>query len=131
MQEQYAASVVGVVTMPAEEKTIEERLEEWAHWARGPAAGGLVSAEGYFRERIDRAHDSAELTDAVENVERAVARAKMQDAAYWRVIARYYLGRMSEIEIAGFFGASEGGIKRLLDEAKAVIAAHLRGIERA
>ena len=114
---------------PPAEKTIEERLEDWAHWAREPSVGGVANAEGYFRERMDRAHDSAELTDAIANVERAVARAKMQEVAYWRVIARYYLGRMAEIEIAGFFGCSEGDIKQLLHEARAVVESHLRRLE--
>jgi len=106
-------------------KELEERLEDWALWARGPEPGGAGEAIGYLREKSDRAVDSAELTDDILHVERAVARARIKDKAYWRVISRYYLGRMSEIEIAGFFGVSESNIKTLLEEAKSEVRQNL------
>ncbi|KKK72610.1 hypothetical protein LCGC14_2902130, partial [marine sediment metagenome] len=48
----------------------------------------MMSAEGYMREHVDPAADSDEMTDEIAVTERAIARTKMEDKAYWRVIAR-------------------------------------------
>ena len=91
---------------------LDERLERWALWARGPSIGSVSTAEGYLKERLDMAADSAEMTDEIMVTERAIARTKMEDKAYWRVISRWYLGRLSFIEISLFFHTPEDGIKQ-------------------
>ena len=110
-------------------KELDERLERWADWARGPPVGSIRSAEGVMREYVDAAADSAEMTVDISITERALARTKMEDKAYWRVISRYYLGRQPLIFIAGYFHVSEHNIKRLFDEAKGRIGWHIFEIE--
>ena len=90
----------------------------------------MMSAEGYMREYVDPAADSDEMTEEIAVTERAIARTKMEDKAYWRVIARYYLGRLSLIEIALFFHVAEDGLKRLFEQAKSRISNHILDIER-
>jgi len=111
-------------------KELDERLERWANWARSPSMGAPLSVVGYLKERLDIAHDSAEMTDEMVVTERAVARTKMEDKAYWRVLARYYLGRLSIVEIALFFHTSEDGLNRLFLEAKGKVASHIYDIEQ-
>ena len=82
-----------------------------------------------MRERLDTAHDSDEMTDEIAITERAIARAKMDDKAYWRVLARYYLGRQVIWEIAMFYHTSEDGLNRLFLEAKGCVAQHIYDIE--
>ena len=108
---------------------LEQRLERWSNWARSPQIGSTGSTVGYLKERLDKAHD-IDMNDEIAITERAVARTKMEDKAYWRVIARYYLGRLSCIEIALTFHVSEHGIKRLLLEAKGRIGDHIATMEQ-
>jgi len=111
-------------------KELDQRLDRWASWARGPSVGSTSGAVGYMRERLDRAADSAEMTKEIEITEQAIARTKMEDKAYWRVIARYYLDHLSFVEISMQFRASEHGIKRLLLQAKTRIGEHIFSLER-
>ena len=110
-------------------REFEERMERWADWARSPSIGSGSSASGYLRERQDRAVDAREFTNEVAVTERAVARAKLEDKAYWRVISRYYLGRWSAAEIAGLFAVDEASIARLLHQAKCRVFAFIIDIE--
>lgn len=109
---------------------LEHRLERWADWARSPAVGSCNGSEGYMRERLDKAADSAEMTDEIAVTERAVARAKNQQKAYWQIISRYYLGRLSIMEIAALLRCNEDGLKRLLEQAKACVHEHIVELER-
>lgn len=115
---------------------LERRLERWANWARSPVPGSGSAAIGYMRERLDRAIDSAEMDTEIAVTERAVARAKMQERAYWRIIAKYYLGRLSILEIAAGLSfasrlpVSEDSLSRLLEQAKACVHGHILDIER-
>jgi len=106
-------------------KELDQRLERWANWARSPSMGAPIGVVGYLKERLDIAHDSDEMTDEIAVTERAVARAKLEEKAYWRVLARYYLGRLSIVEIALFFHTSEDGLKRLFLEAKGCVSKHI------
>lgn len=110
-------------------KELEQRLERWADWARSPVIGSGTGAIGYLRERLDRAADSWELTDEIAITERAVARTKLSNKAYWRVIAKYYLGRLSYIEIAMDYHVSEASVRELLDNAMSCVAGHLESLE--
>lgn len=105
-------------------KELDQRLESWANWARSPQMGSTGSVVGYLKERIDKAHD-IDMTDEIAITERAVARTKIEDKAYWRVISRYYLGRLSCVEISLQFYTSEHGIKSLLLQAKSRIGDHI------
>ena len=111
-------------------KELDQRLERWANWARSPSMGAPIGVVGYLKERLDIAHDSDEMTTEIAITERAVARAKLEEKAYWRVLARYYLGRLSIVEIAMFFHTSEDGTKQLFLEAKGCVAGHIYDIER-
>lgn len=111
------------------QKALHERLERWAVWARGPSIGGSGGAIGYLRERLDPGADSDEFTDEVMVTERAVARTKLEEKAYWRVIAKYYLGRMSIAEIAPIYHVSEGSLERLFAAAKSCVRRHIYDIE--
>ena len=91
--------------------------------------GSTGSTVGYLQERQDKSHD-CDMTDEIAITERAVARTKIEDRAYWKVIARYYLGRLSCIEIALQFRVSEHGIKGLLLQAKSRIGEHIAVMER-
>ena len=108
---------------------LEQRLERWSDWARSPQIGSTGSTIGYLQERVDKSHD-IDMTDEIAVTERAVARTKMDDRSYWKVIARYYLGRLSCVEISLQFHTSEHGIKQLLLEAKGRIGEHIAVIER-
>lgn len=109
---------------------LEERLVKWGDWARSPLIGSVNGSAGYMRERLDRGADSAEMTGEIAITERAVARAKLQEKAYWRVIARTYMDDLSPAEIASFFHVSEDSIVRLMAEAKACVQNHIYDIER-
>ena len=115
---------------------LERRLERWANWARSPIPGSGSTAIGYMRERLDRAIDSAEMDGEIAVTEKAVARAKRQELAYWRIIAKYYLGRLSLMEIAAGLTyasrlhVSDDSLKRLLESAKACVHGHILDIER-
>jgi hypothetical protein len=91
------------------------------------AASGVV---GYLKERLDKAVDSAEMTDEIAITERAMARAKLDNKAYWRILARYYLGLLSIIEISLFYHTTESSTKQLFLEAKGKVAEHIVEIER-
>ncbi len=119
---------VGYVGLSSDE--LDERLDRWADWARAPSAGSMSAAEGYMRERVDSGADSTELTDEIAITERAIARTKIEEKAYWRVISRYYLGRLCTREIASFFCVSYESIQRLLQEAKGRIGYHIFELER-
>ena len=108
---------------------LDDRLERWANWARSPIPGAVGGAIGYMREYLDPPADSDLMTDEIVITERAIARAKMEDRAYCRVIKKYYLGRLSFAEIAGSFNVSERSIARLFDEAKGRIGWHIFEIE--
>ena len=82
-----------------------------------------------MQEFLDNAADSDEMTDDIAITERAIARTKMEDKAYWRVIARWYLGRLPFVEIALFFNVSEYDVKQLFLEAKGRIGQHICDIE--
>ncbi len=110
-------------------KELDERLERWANWARSPSMGSVNSVSGYLKERLDQAADSYEMTDEIAITERAMARVKLEEKAYWRVIARYYLGRLSCIEISLQFFTSEHGIKLLLLEAKSRVGEHIATLD--
>lgn len=109
---------------------LEARLTRWANWARGPSIGSASTAVGYMRERLDRGADSQEMTDEIAITERAIARTKLEDRAYWRVIAKYYLGSLALVEIANFYHTSETGIKSLFLRAKGRVADNIYQIER-
>ena len=109
---------------------LDDRLERWADWARSPEEGSVGSAVGYMKEHLDPAADSDVMTDEIVITERAIARSKMEDRAYCRVIKHYYMGRESFAEIAGFFNVSEDSIKRLFYEAKGRVGWHIFDIER-
>lgn len=109
---------------------LHNRLERWAEWARCPSPGSAGAAIGYMRERLDRSADSAVMTDEVAITERACARTKLKQKAYYRVIAKAYLGRYNTVEMAAFWGESEGSISRLLEDAKACVHGHILDIER-
>ena len=118
---------------------IDRRLERWAACMRGSRPGGVSETVGYLQERTDAGHD-VEMTEEVVVTERAVARVKCAEKAYWRVISRYYLGRLSFYEISRFFHVSEDGVKRLFCQAKLRIAVEIikidennykRGLQRA
>jgi len=109
---------------------LDQRMDRWASWARGPPVGAASSAVGYLRERLDQAADSAEMTPEIQITEQAIARTKMEEKAYWRVIAKYYLGGLAAVEISHFYSTSEGGIKRLLLQAKTRIGEHIFSLER-
>ena len=110
-------------------KDLNKRLERWADWARSPSMGGVGGSAGYMRERLDKAADSFEMTDEIAATERAIARTKLQRKLYWKIIQRYYLGRLSLMEIAYFFHASESRIKATYDEACVVIHRNILEIE--
>jgi len=109
---------------------LDNRLERWAAWARGPPIGSATTAEGYLRERLDTAADSDELTQEIMLTEKAVARTKLERKEYWRVIARYYLGRLSFIEIALFYHVPEHGVKSLWMQARSRVGDHIATLER-
>lgn len=109
---------------------LEERLVKWGEWARSPLIGSANGSAGYMRERLDRTADSDELTAEIAVTERAVARTKLEEKAYWRVIARTYMGDLSAAEIASFFNVSEDSINRLLANARASVQNHIYEIER-
>ena len=124
--------------MPADEevtygmlssKELDERLERWSDWARCPDIGAISTEVGYMKERTDIAADSAEMTPEIEVTERAMARTKSEDKAYWRVISGYYLKRRSIIIMSLFWRVSEKSLKRLFDEAKGRIGWHIFEIE--
>ena len=110
-------------------KELDERLERWAAWARGPTVGAISTEVGYMAERLDTPADSDEMTAEIIVTERAIARTKMEDKAYWRVIAKYYLGRQSIIIMSLLWHVSEDGLKRLFDEAKGRVGEHIFDIE--
>ena len=122
--------MVAVRTEIYSSKELDQRLERWADWARSPSMGSGGTAEGYMRERLDKGADSAEMTDEIAVTERAVARAKMQEKAFWRVLAKYYLGRMPFVEIAFDFNVSEVSLKALFEDARACVHGHILDIER-
>ena len=107
---------------------LDDRLERWAACMRGSRPGAGTEVVGYLHERTDASHQ-AEMTEEVVVTERAVARVKCQDKAYWRVISRYYLGRLSFYEISRFFHVSEDGVKRLFCQAKLRIAVEIIKID--
>lgn len=83
-----------------------------------------------MRERLDVPADSEEMTEEVAITERAIARTKMEDKAYWHVIKKYYLGRLNKMEIAAFYHVSYDGLNRLFQQAKSRISEHISDIER-
>ena len=82
-----------------------------------------------MREFIDPCADSDEMTKEIAITEMAIARTKLEEKAYWRVISRYYLGGLSLIEIALFFHKSEQRIKFLFSHAQSRIGEHIVEIE--
>lgn len=110
-------------------KELDERLERWANWAREPYIGAISSEVGYMKERLDPFADSAEMTPEIALTERACARTKLEDKAYYSVIARYYLGQQPICFIAQFFDKPEKSIQRLFDEAKGRIGWYIFEIE--
>jgi len=110
-------------------KELDDRLERWASWARCPTIGAISTEVGYMKERTDIAADSAEMTQEIAVTERAMARTKMEDKAYWRVISGYYLKRRSIIIMSLFWRVSEKRLKLLFDEARGRIGWHIFEIE--
>ena len=108
---------------------LHDRLERWADWARSPDIGSIGTEVGYMQERLAPAADSAQMTTEIETTERAMARTKMEDKAYWRVIEGYYLKRRSIIIMSLFWHVHEKSLKRLFDDAKGRIGGHIFDIE--
>jgi len=110
-------------------KELDERLERWADWAREPTVGAISTEVRYMSEHLDPPADSAEMTDEFLITEKAIARTKMEDNAYWDVIEKYYMDRQSIIMMSLFWHVSEDGLKRLFNEAKGRIGEHIFDIE--
>ena len=94
-------------------------LEEWAAWAREPMGGfGNSGLEGYMREKLDHAHDSAEMTPRIERAEKALAMVKAQNRIWLKVIKKYYLARRGPAEIASELRMTHGYVRDLLKSGK-------------
>lgn len=104
---------------------LDARLDDWARWARSPAPGSSNGSAGYLKERLDQAADSAEMTDEIAITERAVAKTKAESRMHWRVISRYYLGRLSEVEIGLDLQRSHDQVKVDLLRARGSIASYI------
>lgn len=109
---------------------VHRRLDLWAEWSRGATPGGSSGASGYLRERLDRSRDSYDMTPEVEITEKAVARFRLEARDGWRIVKRFYLGRLGEIEIASEFGYTRGFVGELLRESRARIGQHIIRLER-
>ena len=104
------------------------RMEEWCKWSRSSPNGAVNGSEGSFRERLDRATDP-EMSPVVEIMERAICLVKIEHRAYWRIISRHYLGRLSAIEIASFFNKPERKIQILISEVRSRICENVYLLE--
>jgi hypothetical protein len=93
-------------------------LEEWAIWAREPMAGDSGGGDGYMREKLDQAHDSAEMTDRIANAEKALARLGQKNRIWLKILKKYYLARKGEAEIASGMRLTEGYTRNLLKEGR-------------
>ena len=83
-----------------------------------------------MRERLDHAHDSAEMTPEIAITERAAARVKNHHRKCWRVFSRYYLGRLGEVEIAALLNRPEQVVKSQLNTARSCIHGYIMELER-
>lgn len=109
---------------------VHARLDRWAEWSRGPSVGGAGGGSGYLRERLDKSRDSYDMSAEVETTEKAVARFRLEARDGWRIIKRFYLGRLGEIEIASELGYTRGFIGELLRESRSRIGEHILKLER-
>ena len=110
-------------------KELDERIDDWAKWAREPLTGEISSECVYSKEHLPPAADSAEMTDEVVITERAIGRTKIEHNAYWRVIYHYYIHRQPLFTMSIYWNVPESEIKRLFDEAKGRIGWHIFEIE--
>ncbi len=110
---------------PLSSKELDDRLEDWAKWARSPTVGAIGSEVAYMKARHDTPADSAEMTDEVAITERALARVKMEDRAYWNIIEKYYLGRQPVVFIALSIDKPKDRVQSLLDEAIGRVGEHI------
>ena len=111
-------------------RELDERLERWAGWARSGIPGAVNGSVGYMQERLDQAADSHEMSDEIAVTERAMARTKMEHKVFWRVLAKYYLGRLSFVEISLDFNSAEINVRRLFDRAKSRVGEHINAIDQ-
>lgn len=115
---------------------VHVRLYNWAAWARGnkltpsrshPLASIIRIAAGESPGRD--LNIPYELTPELEVVEKAIARLKVQNPTYKRIIMRYWLGHVPMFEIAAELKTSDERAKEILGRAEAQVARNILELE--
>ena len=85
-------------------------LTEWAPWMREDGEG---KHSWHITERVDRGYHG-DPPDRVVRVDKIVARIKLEQPAYYRVIARYYLDDLLPWQMCQTLQATEGWVRTML-----------------